>query len=198
MEEAHAMLKRREEVLVVAQEGNMKRMRVYGKSSRKSVSPSAHKRKLERDVGEFKKGQKLEAENDDSYPMYKDTIHIVEYVGLSMNGRHKCKMSCFVGEPVYEWDRKQLYRLRELEYVQTEFNVGDNVHVFLEDRAGVNADGVWEEFLDGTDGVWVKAKVVSIEEGGYKVEHASWNLKQPNTWTTRIIDSEDHIRSSYV
>ena len=137
----------------------------------------------------FKIGAVLEGENNDpELLLYVDTIHSVEYVGFSEKGPdlHRCRMLAFHGRPIFEWNGHELHEKRpEEDDKEKEFEVGEQVHVLLKNRCGIDEDGKEIDTLDGhlaKIGVWVKAKVVEIDKttGKITVDHVKWSIPDKN------------------
>lgn len=119
----------------------------------------------------MKKGQLFEAENNEpSYPIYANTIHIVEYVGLfkADPDRHLCKMVAFEDDPIYEWSTNELHKMPRLLSHDQSLSIGQKVHVRMRDRTAIDRDGKILLHIDGhqsSRGVWVKATVEMIKNG---------------------------------
>jgi len=66
------------------------------------------------------------------------------------------------------------------------------VHIRLRNRHGVDAEGQWVALDLPKKFVWVKAKVISVSDKFYEVEHASWNVLRGNYGrTTREVRRKD-------
>ena len=154
----------------------------------------------------FKVGAVLEGENNDlELLLYVNTIHDVEYVGPSKEDpdMHRCRMPAFHGRPIFEWNTHELHEKRPQEdEKKKDFEVGEQVHVLLKNRVGINDKGKRISDLDGhfaKTGVWVKAKVTEIDKGSgvIKVEHVSWSIPHKNKKRTHSIVGKDEIRKDW-
>lgn len=106
----------------------------------------------------------VQVEVDARFPLYAGTFQKGTYLGGT-----KCKL---FGE-TFEWTKNQLYPL-ECKWTAIKFETDEEVHIFLNNRSGVDEDGSWKEF----DSVWVKARIISIlGEDECKVTHPNWNCK---------------------
>lgn len=153
-------------------------------------------KRAKRDVTrvKFKRGDMLEAECDDEYLLYEDTICIVEYRRYDHKLGHRCVI---VGmSETYSWKTHELHERRGVER-DSKFNIGDNVHVKIVNRTGIDESGTKTLFLD-KEPVWVKAIVIDVHEDGYTVEHITWNAHEENRGPrTSVRVKSNLVRSSY-
>jgi len=185
-------------------EGLMVTCSVCKEEGHKKNSPSCPQRKRERDENLFAPGTVLEAENDDEYLLYEDTIHPVEYVGYNSDSeKHMCRSVAFVDMPVYEWEAHALHEPRD--DVGGEFEVGEQVHVLLRNRGGVGKKGRWQDDLDNETDVWVHATVTEKRaDGTFILEHIEWNALTDNfrvgkrfSQKSRKVVGAEEIRKGY-
>lgn len=115
----------------------------------------------------FAINSKIQVEVDERFPLFADTFQEAIYLGGT---------TCKLFGKNFEWAKGQLHS-SECRWTDMKFEVGEQVHIFLRNRSGVDEDGNWREI----DSVWVKAQIVSIlGEDECKVMHLNWNCKNKN------------------
>lgn len=125
----------------------------------------------------FSPGAMVEAlMSDDRWPHYIDVYHPVKVISPPLGGQQLCRCIAFnKGRLDYSFDAPRLFRVAAgKNWVCDDFEVGETVNILLKDR---KVDGV--ENVDGLleNGVWVRAKLVSIdfEKSLFLVCHRNWS-----------------------
>lgn len=118
-------------------------------------------------------GTRLEAETAE-LDFYKDTLHPVLVVEEQSRDVYLCKLLAVPGQPFRAIHARFLHEPRGASLVDEE----EGVEVLVRRRRG-------REFVDGHEGVWIKARILGESKEDYIVEHASW--LSPNQSTMRRV-----------